>query len=277
MGVKKYIKRVGRYLMRGVPNVQVSANIAQISRKNSLSDKKIIVTGGGRGLGYYIAKKCIDENADVLITGRNIKTLENTAKKLGDKCRFIAFDVSDIEKIDDFILDAKELLGDIDSIVCNAGVSFHEKNIMDVSIDAFEKQIKTNLEGNYFLAQSFIKHRNKEKNCNIIFMSSERGHQCDDVPYGLTKVAINSLTKGLSRRFYKEKINVNGIAPGVTASDMTGRDANGNLFAEDQVAGRFFLPEEVAEATAFLLSDAANCISGEIIACDAGQYISSYF
>ena len=58
---------------------------------------------------------------------------------------------------------------------------------------------------------------------------------------------------------------------------MTGRRADGNIFAEEQVAGRFFLPEEIAEIAIFLLSSASKCISGEIITCDAGQYISSYF
>ena len=277
MNIKKYIKRVGKYILHGVPNVQVSANISQLSESHILTGRKIGITGGGRGLGLSIAQKCVAEGANILIVGRNEDTLISAQKKIGKKCQYLSFDVSDIANIETFILKAKKLLGGLDSIVCNAGISLHEKNILDVSVEGFEKQLRTNLEGNYFLAKYFIKNRDKNKDCKIIFISSERGFQCDDIPYGLTKASINSLTRGLARRFYRDNININAVAPGVTASDMTGRDASGNLFSNDQVAGRFFLPEEVAEITVFLLSNRAKCISGEIIACDAGQYISSYY
>ena len=277
MSTKKYIKRVFKYIIKGVPNINVTANIGQNVNGDILKGKKIIITGGGRGLGYDMAKRCIMEGAEVLISGRNEKALVHVAEELGNSCKYIAFDISDIYGIEEFVKTAKTKLGGLTSIICNAGISLHEKNILDVSVENFEQQIRTNLEGNYFLAKEFIRQHDNESEADIIFISSERGYQCDDIPYGLTKVAINSLTRGLARRFYKKNIRVNSIAPGVTASDMTGRRVGGNMFAEEQVAGRFFLPEEVAETVIFLLSSASKCISGEIIACDAGQYISSYF
>ena len=277
MSTKKYIKRVFKYIIKGVPNINVTANIGQNVNGAILKGKKSIITGGGRGLGYDMAKRCIMEGAEVLISGRNEKALVHVAEELGNSCKYIAFDISDIYGIEEFVKTAKTKLGGLTSIICNAGISLHEKNILDVSVENFEQQIRTNLEGNYFLAKEFIRQHDNESEADIIFISSERGYQCDDIPYGLTKVAINSLTRGLARRFYKKNIRVNAIAPGVTASDMTGRRVGGNMFAEEQVAGRFFLPEEVAETVIFLLSSASKCISGEIIACDAGQYISSYF
>ena len=277
MSTKKYIKRVFKYIIKGVPNINVTANIGQNVNGAILKGKKIIITGGGRGLGYDMAKRCIMEGAEVLISGRNEKALVHVAEELGNSCKYIAFDISDIYGIEEFVKTAKTKLGGLTSIICNAGISLHEKNILDVSVENFEQQIRTNLEGNYFLAKEFIRQHDNESEADIIFISSERGYQCDDIPYGLTKVAINSLTRGLARRFYKKNIRVNAIAPGVTASDMTGRRVGGNMFAEEQVAGRFFLPEEVAETVIFLLSSASKCISGDIIACDAGQYISSYF
>ena len=80
----------------------------------------------------------------------------------------------------------------------------------------------------------------------------------------------------LASKVISEGIRVNGVAPGVTASDMTGVDRNGNMYANWQPSNRFFLPEEVAEVVNFLLSDVSNCISGEIIACDQGRYISHW-
>lgn len=277
MGLKKYLKRVGRFILKGVPNVYVNVNVCKIIGGNVLAGKTVLITGGGRGLGFAMAERCIAEGAKVLITGRNEESLRKASVELGGNCNYLPFDVSNVEGIDAFMKDALCKMGKIDCLINNAGISLHEKNISDVSVENFNHQFDINLKGSYFLTKAFIERQTLDSESNIIFISSERGHQCDDVPYGLTKAAINSLTRGLSRRFYKNNIRVNAIAPGVTASDMTGRKADGNVFSEDQAAGRYFLPEEVAEVVVFLLSNASKCISGEIIACDAGQYISSYF
>ncbi len=159
----------------------------------------------------------------------------------------------------------------------NAGISLHEENIKYVSREGYEKQFTTNLESSYFLAKTFIENQKVNSKINLLFISSERGFQCDDVPYGLTKCAINSLTRGLSRRFYKEGVRVNAIAPGITTSNMTGINNEDNLALDRVASERVFLADEVAEVALFLLSDASMCISGEVIACDAGEYISSYY
>lgn len=273
MSIKQKIKNL-YYFISGR---NTCVTITTAAPRELLIGRKIIITGGGRGLGFSIARKCIDEGALVLITGRNEDKLQEAAAKLGERCKYIAYDISKIDEMSSFYEKAVRVMGGIDTLVCNAGISLHEYNILDVTLDKFDTQINTNLRGSYFIAQEFIKNRDKNCNANILFISSERGHQCDDVPYGLTKVAINSLTRGLAKRFYKEGIRVNAIAPGVTASDMTKRSATGNIYDRNQVAERIFLPEEVAEVTVFMLSDLARCVNGEVIACDAGQYISSYF
>lgn len=278
MVIKDYFKRVFTYVVKGVPNINVDVNVGQISSNNLLAGQQILITGGGRGLGFEMAKKCINSGAKVIISGRNKSVLERASDQLGPNCNYSVFDMTNIHNISSFVdkifLDYKT----IDAVICNAGISLHEDNILDVTIDNFEKQLQTNLEGNYFLVQSYIKNNlNKNLGGNIIFISSERGLQCDDLPYGLSKAALNSLTRGLSRRFYKKGFRVNAIAPGITASEMTGRKSTENLFANELSSGRFFIAEEIAEVVAFILSDASKCISGEIIACDAGNYIGSYF
>jgi NAD(P)-dependent dehydrogenase (short-subunit alcohol dehydrogenase family) len=159
--------------------------------------------------------------------------------------------------------------------VNNAGISLHEKNMMEVTIDTFDQQLSTNLKGPYFLTQEFLKHCQITHNTNasIIFMASERGLYCDEIPYGLIKSAIISLTRGVARRQIKNGIRVNAVAPGITESDMTIVDRTGDMASSYNCGGRFFLPEEVAETIVFLLSDAAKCISGEVIACDQGNYL----
>ena len=111
---------------------------------------------------------------------------------------------------------------------------------------------------------------------NIVVITSERAKRSDDIPYGLTKAASNSFIQGIGCRVIEKGIRINGVAPGVTVSDMSGFDRNGNLYAEWQAGKRIFLPEEVAEVVGFLLSDLSACISGEIITCDQGRYISHW-
>jgi NAD(P)-dependent dehydrogenase (short-subunit alcohol dehydrogenase family) len=116
----------------------------------------------------------------------------------------------------------------------------------------------------------------EQKKGNIVVITSERSKRSDDIPYGLTKTASNSFIEGFASKVIGEGIRINGVAPGVTASDMTGVSRDGNMYSEWQPANRFFLPEEVAEVVNFLLSDVSNCISGEIIACDQGRHISHW-
>ena len=275
--MKEYIKRVLNYIFRGVPQMHVQVNVSQIQYGGILAGRKILITGGNSGIGLAIAKKCISEGAEVLIIGRNEEKLLEISKELGKNCKYLQFDVSCIEKIETAMSEAKALMGsDFDALVLNAGISLHEENILHVNVEDYEKQFKTNLESTYFMAQSYLKNKEKEKEASLLFISSERGFECDDVPYGLTKAGINSLVRGLSRRFYRSGVRVNGIAPGITVSGMTKISAEDNLYLERVAPGRVFLPEEVAEVACFLLSDAAKCVSGEIIACDAGEYLSSY-
>lgn len=276
--MKEYIKRVLNYIFRGIPTNHVQVNVSQIQYGGILKGRKILITGGNSGIGLAIAKKCIAEGAEILIIGRNEQKLKETANALGEKCRYLQFDVSQIEEIDETMKKAAKLAGgEFDALILNAGISLHEENILKVTVEDYEKQFQTNLESAYFMAQAFLRDKTPKKEVSLLFMSSERGHQCDDVPYGLTKAGINSLVRGLSRRFYRDGVRVNGIAPGITVSGMTNISENDNLYLERVAPGRVFLPEEVAEVACFLLSDAAKCISGEIIACDAGEYLSSYF
>lgn len=272
--MKIRLKRFLKWLVKGVPVVKINASIFQLEASHRLLGKKIVLTGGGRGLGFYMAKKFIEEGASVLITGRNENILKAASLQLNN-CPFLQFDVQCIDDIPTFIAKVDSLLGgNVDCLVNNAGISLHEPDFGSVTIDGFEKQFDTNLKGPYFLSQAFISYweRRQMTNVNILFITSERGLYCDVIPYGLTKAAINSFTVGLARKYVTKGVRVNAIAPGVTASDMTGFDKDGNLYRENSCGKRVFLPEEIAEAAVFLLSDASKCISGEILPCNQGNH-----
>ena len=269
------IKRVIKYILYGIPTEHIlKCNVVVSQSTKKLLGKNILITGGGRGLGFYIAQKCILEGANVVIVGRNEDVLKTASKKL--QCQYIAFDLSDISNISKMLNEAINMLdGRIDCLVNNAGISLHEKSMMEVTLETFDKQLDINLKAPYFLTQNFIKHciDVHNKKASVVFVSSERGLYCDEIPYGLIKAAINSLTRGIARRHVRNGIRVNAIAPGITESDMTIADRTKNMACEYNCGGRFFLPEEVAETAAFILSDEANCINGEIIACDQGNYL----
>jgi 3-oxoacyl-[acyl-carrier protein] reductase len=280
MSLRSVLSRAFHYIVSGVPVKYTTVQVSQISGSKRLGGKNILVTGGGRGLGFSIAQKCIAEGAKVLIVGRKEETLKNACKVMGANSSYVVFDISDAENAERFISDAFfKMNGRIDCLVNNAGISLHEWNFHNVTIDSFDSQIKVNLRGSYFLAKYFAEKIEalEIKKANILFITSERGDQCDDIPYGLTKTAINSFTRGLSRRLYKAMIRVNAVAPGVTASDMTGLSVDGDLTYEGVASGRVFLPEEVAEVAVFLLCDASDCISGEIVHCNAGNHISTWW
>lgn len=273
MGCRTYIKRMAKYIISGhIPN-QIFIR-PQIVNNLDFKNKIVLVTGGSDGIGFEIAKKFSDCGAKVVITGRNQKKLEDAAQKLKNVYAF-QHDISDIDAIDGLLDFIYKKFSKLDIVISNAGISLHEKSFTQVTTENFEQQFNINLKGGYFLIQKIIKRQ--PQNLNIIFVTSERGNQCDYLPYGLTKIALNSLIRGLSCAYYQNNIRVNGIAPGVTCSNLIKKDKNSDLANPNRPSGRFFVSEEVAEITAFLSSEAANCISGKIIHCNAGNHLNPWW
>ena len=275
MTIRSSIKRVLSSLLNGAPT-NVTANVFYLHPNNLLLGKKIIVTGGSRGLGYAMAKKFTEEGADVLITGRNEDTLLKSANEIG--CIYLKLDMQDVDAFDDFIKKADEKLHGIDILFNNAGLSLHEKTFLSVESKMFDDQFNTNLKGPFFLTQSYIRlcqDNNREGIKKIIFTSSETGMTVDERPYGLSKAALNSLIQGIACRYVKDGFRINGIAPGITASEMTGFAPSGNLYLDINPTNRVYLPEEIAEIACFLCTDASNIINGQIIYCNEGRTINT--
>ena len=282
MGIKRGIRKLAKLILESSPEKNVTVNVSQINYGEILKNRNIVITGGGKGIGFAIAKKCISEGANVVITGRTEKTLKEATEELGKSCKYVVFDISKVEEMKKFLSMCEDKFNEkIDSLISNAGISLHENIYKNVTIEGFDKQFNTNLRASYFLAKEYLEYleRNKSENGNLIFISSETGNQCYDIPYGLTKAALNSLTRALSRRVYKNNIRVNAIAPGVTISDMVKEyvDINSENMYRKCASDRVFLPEEIAEVACFLLSDASKCISGEIIHCNAGNHLSVFW
>jgi len=271
------IKRLYRYIIHGVPTKHITVIAHQDNSAKRLLDRNVIITGGSRGIGFAIAEKCIKEGAKVLICGRDEESLKQAVAKLGEKASCLAYNVADVSQANSFLNNCFEKLGGyVDCLVNNAGISYHETGFKDVTPNGFDEQFNVNFKGAYFLTQEYVKliGEKKQTGGTILFISSERGSFNTDIPYGLSKATINSLTAALSFKFYGSKnIRVNAIAPGVTSSDMTGRKSSENMEYSASPIGRVLLPEEIAEVAVFLLSDYSRCISGEVVHCDAGAHL----
>lgn len=282
MGFKRVIRKAAKVVLSSSPETFVNVEVAQVSAGQVLANKTVVITGGGRGLGFAMAEKFVSEGAKVVISGRNESTLKAACEKLGAQSDYVVSDVAQAENASSFLDDCEKKLGrQIDFLVCNAGVSLHEGHFSNVTLEGFDKQFNTNMRGTYFLCQAFLERKLKEKEPygELLVITSETGQQAYDIPYGMTKAAMDSFVRAASRRMYPHGVRVNAVAPGVTLSDMT-RDyaeaSDGNMYREC-ASNRIFRPEEVAEVACFLLSDASKCVSGEIIHTNGGNHIKAFW
>lgn len=251
----------------------VRAHVQNTQPGELLKGKRIVITGGTGGIGKAMAKRFLAEGARVLITGRKPETLSQVSSDLD--CESLLLDVTKVDSFQSFIDEVIDKLGGIDCLVNNAGISLHE-SFQEVTPKGFDQQVATNFKGPFFLSQVALSYMEQHGiKGHVLFVSSETGDTADIRPYGLTKAAVNSLVKGLAYLYAKKGIRVNAIAPGVTASGMTGFNADENLNSSFNPIGRIYLPEEMAEVATFLLSDVSYCISGEIITCNNGKTINA--
>lgn len=262
----KYIGKIWRD--GGITQV----HIGQINYGGILKGKRILITGGSAGIGLAIAKKCLNEGAEVLITGRNSDKLESAKKELNTPLLYtLQWDISDVSIIEKRLEDALGLLkGPLDVLVNNAGVLILNEGFPSISEKTWDITYSTNSKGLFFLSQNVVKlWRNNSFKGKIINISSTGGFLAANHPYRMTKWDVVGFTEWLGIALSPYGIIVNGIAPGRIATDMLNASSE-NVYDTRQPVCRFGLPEEVAELAVFLMSDAANYIVGQTIICDGG-------
>lgn len=252
------------------------SNIMYLNRGEVLKNKNVIITGGSSGIGYSIAKRFIDEGARVLIIGKNLKKLEHAKINISSpNLDFFQFDLKS-DKFDYLINQSLQILDfKIDILINNAGTLGHNLNLLKSTVDDWNDVYFTNSRATFFISQKICELWMKEKNKSakkIINISSQGGYVGATYPYRLSKWDINGLTKGLGKEMAKHNIIVNGIAPGIVATDMQPqyKKQNKNFFCNLNPLGRFCTPDEIAEVALFLSGDNCNFIVGQTIICDGG-------
>ena len=243
---------------------------------SSLKDKNIIVTGASGGIGNSIVEKLNQNGANILATGTRIEKLEELKEKFKD-IKILKFDISQHDKIEEFIENAtKELGGSLDCIVNNAGITKDNLTIR-MSLEEWSKVININLTSTFLMCKYSIKKMLKNKSGKIINITSVVGHtgNVGQANYTASKAGIVAMSKSLAIEYAKKNINVNCISPGFISTAMT--DQIDEKFKETIIAkipsNRLGKPEDIANAVNFLSSDQSDYINGETLHVNGGMYL----
>ncbi|MDA9108336.1 3-oxoacyl-[acyl-carrier-protein] reductase [Candidatus Pelagibacter sp.] len=243
---------------------------------SSLKDKNIIVTGASGGIGNSIVEKLNQNGANILATGTKIEKLEELKEKFSN-IKILKFDISQHDKIEEFIENAtKELGGSLDCIVNNAGITKDNLTIR-MSLEEWSKVININLTSTFLMCKYSIKKMLKNKSGKIINIASVVGHtgNVGQANYTASKAGIVAMSKSLAIEYAKKNINVNCISPGFISTAMT--DQIDEKFKETIIAkipsSRLGKPEDIANAVNFLSSDESDYINGETLHVNGGMYL----
>lgn len=243
----------------------------------NLSGKVCLVTGGSKGIGRSICIEFAKNGADIALNYSSdeiaaAQTAEEI-KKLGAKVETFKTDVSDFEQVEKMVKDIYDKLGRIDILVNNAGIT-KDALLLRMTEKEWDKVIDVNLKGVFNTSKACIKYMLKQKQGGrIINISSIVGiyGNAGQTNYAAAKAGIIGFTKSLAKEVGSRDITVNAIAPGFIRTDMTfsllQKDSD---ISKNIPLKRLGNPEDVAKAAAFLASEDASYITGQVIAVDGG-------
>ena len=244
---------------------------------SDLNNKNIIVTGASGGIGNAIIEKLNDKGANILASGTKIEKLDELKLKY-KKIKILKFDISQTDKIEEFIENATDLLGgNLDCIVNNAGIT-QDNLAIRMSIDEWKKVIDINLTSTFLLSKFSIKKMLKNKSGKIINITSIVGHtgNLGQSNYTASKAGIVAMSKSLALEYSKKNININCISPGFIKTAMTDKidDKFKEMIISKIPSGRLGEPKDIANAVFFLASDESNYINGETLHVNGGMYMA---
>ena len=243
-----------------------------------LEGKIALVTGAGRGIGRAVALKLAGQGAVVVVNYNGSKErAEEVVKTIlenGGTASAYQCSVSDFEACEKMIKDVIAQYGRLDILVNNAGIT-RDGLIMKMKEEDFDAVIETNLKGTFNTIRHTTRWMLKQKGGKIINISSVSGilGNAGQANYAASKAGVIGLTKTMARELASRGITVNAVAPGFVETDMTEvlPEAVKETSCKQIPLGRFGKPEEIANAVAFLASEEADYITGQVISVDGGM------
>ena len=235
---------------------------------SNLEKKNIIVTGASGGIGNAIIKKLSEAGANILASGTRIEKLEELKKNF-EGLKILKFDISQSNKIEEFIENAtNELGGSLDGLVNNAGIT-QDNLAIRMSLDEWQKVINVNLTSTFLMSKFAIKKMLKNKSGKIVNITSVVGHtgNLGQANYTASKAGIVAMSKSLAIEYAKKNININCISPGFIKTAMTDKidDKFKEVIVSKIPSARLGEPEDIANAVLFLSSNQSDYINGETL------------
>ncbi len=245
-----------------------------------LEGRVALVTGSSRGIGRAIAVRLAREGARVVVNCRSstgaAEAVVREIEDAGGEARLCVFDIADAEAVKEGIEELVKELGAIHILVNNAGVT-SDNLLLRMKEEEWEKVVKINLAGTFNCTKAVLRGMIKQRYGRIINITSVVGEMgnAGQANYAASKGGIIAFTKSVAREVASRNITVNAVSPGFITTDMTSslpEDVKSKML-ESIPMGRYGEPEEVAAVVAFLASDEASYITGEVIRINGGLYM----
>lgn len=245
---------------------------------SNLTGKTAFVTGASRGIGRAIALRLAQDGAKVALNfasnSAKAEAVKAEIEAAGGEAMLVQGDVSNFAIVAELIKQVVDAWGRIDILINNAGIT-RDNLLLKMSEDDFDKVIATNLKGVFNCTKAVTKLMMKQRGGRIVNMSSVVGLKgnISQTNYAAAKAGIIGFTKSAARELASRNVTVNAVAPGFIDTDMTAElsEKIKEVMLQEIPAGRMGTPEDVANAVAFLVSDQAAYITGQVLSVDGGM------
>ncbi len=239
-----------------------------------LEGKRVLITGGASGIGAATAARLLEEGSQVVVLDRDQKGRTQIQHALPGLKGVVAADVSNLQQVRSAFAQAVELLGAVDVLINNAGISIRH-NFLDITPEEWDKILAVNLTGVFYMAQTAARHMWERGSGVILQTASTNGFvgQPYYADYNATKAGVIELTKTMALEL-APKIRVCAIAPGYVLTPMQRAEYTDEMLEEVNrkiPLRRHAKPEEIAALFAYLASDDAAYITGQVFTCDGAE------
>jgi meso-butanediol dehydrogenase / (S,S)-butanediol dehydrogenase / diacetyl reductase len=239
-----------------------------------LKNKRVLITGGASGIGAATATRFLEEGSRVCVLDRDAKANQKITEELPALATTLTADVANLKEVQTAVADAIRVMGGIDVLVNNAGISIRH-NFLDITPAEWDKVMAINLTGVFYMAQAVAKHMWEKGSGVILQTASTNGivGQPYYADYNATKAGVIELTKSMALEL-APKVRVCAVAPGYVMTPMQRAEYTDEMFAEVNAKiplRRHAQPEEIAALFAFLASDDAAYITGHVYTCDGAE------
>lgn len=244
----------------------------------SLNGKTALVTGASRGIGRAIALRLAEDGANVAViyagSADKAEAVVNEITALGVNAKAYRCNVADSAAVNETVKAVTNDLGKIDILVNNAGIT-RDGLVLRMKDEDFDAVLDTNLKGAFNMIRACYSGFIRKKSGRIINISSVSGimGNAGQANYSASKAGVIGLTKSVARELASRGITCNAVAPGFIQTDMTENLGDNNPLLNSIPLGRMGKPEDIAAAVAFLASDSAAYITGEVLKVDGGLAI----